>query len=132
MSMIAPCGMNCGICLAHLREKNHCDGCNSLSKNKPPYCERCIIKNCKELKESGSKYCFACNAFPCKRLRQLDKRYSTKYGMSMIENLLTIERSGIRSFVKQEAERWRCEKCGSTICVHRPECLVCGTPKLHN
>lgn len=127
MPMIAPCGMNCGICLAYLREKNHCDGCNILSKKKPPYCQRCVIKNCRELKKSGGTYCFACDAFPCKRLRQLDTRYRTRYSMSMIENLLTIKQTGIRTFVKQEAERWRCERCGGVICVHRGVCSSCGS-----
>ena len=28
-TLIAPCGMNCGICVGHLREKNRCAGCNS-------------------------------------------------------------------------------------------------------
>ena len=27
--MIAPCGINCGFCMAHLRDKNKCPGCNS-------------------------------------------------------------------------------------------------------
>ncbi len=27
VSLIAPCGMNCGICLAYLRTKNVCPGC---------------------------------------------------------------------------------------------------------
>ena len=25
--LIAPCGMNCGICYGYLREKNKCPGC---------------------------------------------------------------------------------------------------------
>lgn len=125
--MIAPCGMNCGICLAYLREKNRCGGCNSLDKNKPPYCIRCSIKNCMDLKKSRGKYCFACDAFPCKRLRQLDTRYRTRYGMSMIENLLAIKQTGIRTFVKRESERWRCERCGGVICVHGGVCSSCGS-----
>jgi hypothetical protein len=26
-ALIAPLGMDCAICMAHLREKNHCSGC---------------------------------------------------------------------------------------------------------
>ncbi len=26
-TLIAPYGMNCAICMAFLREKNHCNGC---------------------------------------------------------------------------------------------------------
>jgi hypothetical protein len=27
VGMIAPCGMNCGLCIGHLREKKPCGGC---------------------------------------------------------------------------------------------------------
>jgi hypothetical protein len=55
----------------------------------------------------------------------LDKRYRTKYGMSMIENLNNIENLGIRQFVRNEIERWRCPECGGMICVHKPACIYC-------
>jgi len=37
-SLIAPCGMNCGICLAYLREKKKCPGCNGSNEDKQVYC----------------------------------------------------------------------------------------------
>jgi ribosomal protein S27AE len=70
-----------------------------------------------------------CGRYPCKRLRDLDKRYRTRYGMSMIDNLEFIKSSGIRVFLKKEKERWTCKKCGGTICVHREFCLDCGNKK---
>jgi hypothetical protein len=124
--LIAPCGTNCGLCLGYLREKNHCVGCNAKDKNKPPYCSRCKIKNCKYIKRSHIKYCYACENFTCARLKHLDKRYRTRYGMSMIENLDNIKKLGIRQFVKKESARWTCPACGGTICVHRWACLKCG------
>jgi hypothetical protein len=124
--LIAPCGMNCGICLAYLREKNRCAGCNTDDMDKSAYCSRCIIKNCELLKKSGTKFCFKCEKFPCKRLKQLDKRYRTKYNMSMLENLEYIKNHGVRKFVKNEKTRWTCMDCGGTICVHRGFCYSCG------
>ena len=59
----------------------------------------------------------------------LDKRYRTKYDMSMLENLTTIRDSGLTAFVEKEKERWRCRTCGGTICVHRWMCPVCGAPR---
>jgi len=56
----------------------------------------------------------------------LDKRYRTKYGMSMIDNLRRIQTDGIRSFVGSEKSKWACPGCGETICVHKASCLVCG------
>ncbi len=128
-SLIAPCGMNCGICRAYLREKRKCPGCRGNDENKPfSFCVNCIIKNCDELKNNNAKFCFECKKLPCARLKQLDKRYRTKYNMSMIENLENIQKFGIRKFVKNEKLRWACSKCGGIICVHGGCCSNCGEP----
>jgi hypothetical protein len=129
-SLIAPCGMNCGVCSGYQRTKNKCSGCNSFGLEKPNYCRSCSIKFCKQRTGSKSKFCFACEQYPCKRLKNLDKRYKTKYGMSMLENLGTIKNIGIRKFVNSEKERWTCPSCGNIICVHKPACLVCGTKRV--
>ena len=122
IELIAPCGMNCGICIGHLRDKNKCPGCRLMSETKSNYIKKCTIRNCpKEVKFCSDK----CDTYPCKRLNDLDKRYRTKYGMSMIENLENIKKNGIRKFVKNEKMRWRC-KCGNVICVHRDACIFCG------
>jgi hypothetical protein len=124
--LIAPCGMDCGICMAYLREKNRCPGCNGSDENKSVSCLRCRIKNCVVLKRGKTKFCIDCDKFPCDRLKHLDKRYRTKYGMSMIENLENIKKWGIRKFVRNEKTRWACPECGGVICVHRWCCSKCG------
>lgn len=124
-ALIAPCGMNCGICLAYLRDKNTCDGCRADSLNKPKYCMRCIIRNCVHLEETTSKFCYECRKYPCTRLKQLDKRYRLKYKMSMVENLEIIQTQGIGYFIKRESERWLCIHCGGSYCVHKGYCLQC-------
>jgi hypothetical protein len=126
--MIAPCGMDCGLCLARLRERKSCDGCNGPDATKPPHCVVCAIKTCDE-RESGADFCFACGRFPCRRLKDLDKRYRLKYGMSMIENLEAIRDGGLDAFVVRERTRWECPECGGVICVHRQECFYCGAPR---
>jgi hypothetical protein len=127
--MIAPCGMNCGICLANLRDKNICYGCWNEDENKRNHCSKCSIRNCKLLEETNSKFCYECTNFPCTRLKQLDKRYRLKYKMSMIENLQYIKESGLENFEKKEAIRWKCVTCGGMICVHRGICLKCNDQK---
>jgi len=124
--MIAPCGMNCGICIGHLRDKKPCPGCNYSDDNKPKHCVVCRIKNCKEIGFRVEKFCFHCIKFPCTRLRQLDKRYREKYRMSMIENLESIQELGLEKFLFQETIRWKCTECGKVLCVHRDVCLYCG------
>ena len=121
--MIAPCGMNCALCYAYQRDKNHCDGCRS--DNIPfEYCRRCMIKTCQIRMEHGWADCSPCDKH-CQRLKQLDKRYRTKYGMSMLANLETIRIHGMDSFLQAQAEKWACADCGSLICVHRGLCLIC-------
>jgi len=48
----------------------------------------------------------------------------------MIQNLEFIKKSGIRTFLEREKERWRCPTCGGTICCHNGICFDCGLEKL--
>ncbi len=128
--LIAPCGMNCGICIGYLREKRPCGGCfKTNDDNKPNVCRSCKIVNCEFLAETGSGFCYDCKKYPCARLKNLDKRYRTKYGMSMIENLGNIKKFGIEKFVESEQNRWKCSDCGELLCVHRFSCLKCGSKR---
>ena len=126
LSLIASCGMDCAICLAYLREKDRCPGCKTAGKGVKKHIDACIIRNCPVIKRSKVKFCYACEKFPCRRLKQLDKRYRTKYNMSMVENLLYIKEKGIKKFLKKEKQKWKCPECGAVLCCHRPFCLVCG------
>ena len=128
-SLIAPCGMNCGICSGHLREKKHCPGCRGNDLEQPVYCAKCRIKHCDELKESQLGFCGECARFPCLRLKQLDKRYRTRYAMSMLEDLETIKAVGLDVFVQREQARWLCPQCHGIICVHKGTCSQCGAKK---
>jgi len=108
-NLIAPCGMNCGICKAFLRKENNCPGC----KKGPSFvsCQNCIIPKCKIRK---GKFC-DCDK-PCARLKQLDKRYRTKYSMSMIENLQFIKENGIEKFLDDQASKYISNQ--GVLCVH--------------
>jgi len=124
-SMIAPCGMNCGVCATHLRDRNRCAGCLAEEGPKQKHCLVCSIKMCAE-RIGGATFCFVCTKYPCHRLRQLDLRYRTKYGMSMLENLDRIRDLGLDQFMVVENTRWVCPSCGSPVCVHDRRCYTCG------
>ena len=124
--LIAPCGMNCGICYAHLREKKQCAGCNFEGEHKPKHCETCVIVTCEHLPAGDPAFCYDCEKYPCRRLKQLDQRYRKNYGMSMLENLNNIKQQGLKAFLASESERWSCRGCGSVLSVHRAQCLTCG------
>ena len=128
--LIAPCGMNCGVCKAYLaythgvpRQKNkvtHCAGCLPRGKN----CY--IIRGCKKLTLHELKYCYECDVMPCEKLSHLDKRYRTRYGMSMVENLKTLKVKGMDEFLKEQKERHGCPNCSDVVSVHDNKCYKCG------
>lgn len=112
-SLVAPCGMNCGICLWHLGERK-CPGCRTGSRSGIKNCAR--VYRCPIFKKNKYKFCFKCARFPCRGLKSLDKRYRERYGMSMIENLDFIKRNGIKKFLRREERKWT--KNGKVLCVH--------------
>ena len=128
-SLIAPCGMNCGTCMAYLRDKNTCSGCRVYSDDKAVSVRRCIITKCEYLARTASKFCYECEKYPCQRMKQLDKRYRTKYRTSFIENLAMIKEEGISNFLAFESKRRTCPECGSIISVHRDSCTTCSKDK---
>ena len=130
-SLIAPCGMNCALCLGYQREKDHCPGCRNENniKYKTKGSANCVIKNCAIIKNNKSGFCYECDKFPCARLKQLDKRYRTKYNMSMLKNLEDIKDKGLKEFIEKEKIKWHCVKCNGLICAHRGYCLNCEIKK---
>ncbi len=125
--LIAPCGMNCRLCMAYQRNKNKCNGCLNDIGYKSKSCSNCIIKNCAVIQKSETGFCYECVKYPCRRLKDLDKRYKTKYNMSMIENLEYIKQFGIDKFLQSEEVRWTCEECGDIVSVHHSVCNNCKT-----
>jgi hypothetical protein len=43
------------------------------------------------------------------------------------DNLEKIKQKGIRNFILRERVRSTCPDCGEVICVHKPNCLYCGS-----
>jgi hypothetical protein len=133
--LVAPCGMNCGICSSYLA------GTHDIKKQgvRIPYCRGCrpgnrpcasLKKRCRLLREGMVKFCYECPDFPCDRLRTLDTRYRERYRMSMLENLAFIKKNGPDAFLKKEEGKWRCPGCGGTISCHNGICFDCGVGRL--
>jgi len=129
-NLIAPCGMNCSLCISY--QAMQCD-LNKQGFNRK-YCPGCIPRGenclhmgdqCEQLAKGLVCFCFECQDFPCKRLKSLDKRYRTKYHMSMIENLAFIQENGMETFLHKEGAQWKCPDCGAMICCHNGLCLQC-------
>jgi hypothetical protein len=132
--LIAPCGMNCGVCSGYLAMKNdlkkkgfgktYCTGCLPRGKN-------CYYKReCNLIGKETLRFCYECANFPCRIIKTLDKRYRTFYHMSMIENLEFIKEHGIEKLLKKEEAKWQCSECGGVICCHNGLCYKCNLDKL--
>ena len=114
--LVAPCGMNCGICSRYLA------GTHTIKNQgiRMPYCQGCrtrdkqcafLKKQCGLLTRGRVHYCYECPGYPCDRLKTIDKRYRERYRMSMLENLGFIKDYGIDAFLKKE------ERTGSVLAV---------------
>jgi hypothetical protein len=134
--LIAPCGMNCRLCISYQAMKNDLNKQGFHKK----YCLGCIPRGencthlgdqCELLGKGSVRFCFECKDFPCKRLKTLDKRYRTKYHMSMIENLKYIQENGTEMFLEKEEIKWHCTECNNIICCHNGLCMNCNIDTLH-
>ena len=114
-TLIAPCGMNCGICKGFLRKENKCPGCYAGRKINSRSL-KCIIGHCPKRLKNNWRFCYKCDTFPCTRMKQLDKRYRKNYDMSVIGNLEYIKKYGIQKFVRREEKKW--VKGKQVLCVH--------------
>ena len=124
--IIAPCGLDCGLCRAYLRDRKPCPGCRSGESNKSKACLACAIRNCEQLAFGRRQFCFSCAKYPCAELRRLDARYRASYQVSVIDNLTQVRTIGVKRFVAAETSRWSCANCGARLCMHEPRCGTCG------
>ncbi|MFH2045844.1 MAG: DUF3795 domain-containing protein [Pseudomonadota bacterium] len=124
--LIAPCGLNCRLCRAYIRDKKPCHGCRGEDRSKSKTCRICPIKNCEKLKTGGLEFCIDCVQFPCTQMSRLEKRYTANYGVSVFDNLMKIKNSGVSTFVRDENRKWTCPRCGEILCMHKEQCTSCG------
>ena len=127
--LIAPCGMNCGICIGFFgytmtgtKRKKQCIGCIPSGKS----CAH-LKKYCEKLRKKEIDYCYVCTDFPCKKLQRLDTIYRERFNMSTVANLEYIRDKGMKMFLKEQEKRYKCQNCGGVICVHNGICYSCNT-----
>ncbi len=128
--LIAPCGINCAICSGYLAYSrgipkkrgaiSHCLGCRPRDK-------RCayLKGHCEQIVNGSLRFCHECRQFPCQRLRHLDERYVKTYNVSPIANLRYLAAEGGAAFLEDQKQRYRCGRCGGTLCVHNGKCYNC-------
>lgn len=121
--MFAPCGMNCMVCYKHCYSKKACAGCLASDIEKPEHCRNCKIKDC--IKEKGINYCYQCSELPCKQIKNLEKSYTSRYGVSLIQNSISVKEQGLTAFMEEQKKKYTCLQCGGIISLHDAECSEC-------
>jgi len=124
IKMIAPCGVNCLACSAHLDSKNPSPGCRApveLITRKS--CRNCVKKKCVYDKDLHG--CFECSRFPCSRIKSLNARYQQNYGVDMVQNGYDAKQD-MDAFMLAQRERFLCKSCGGVIDQHHRRCSECG------
>lgn len=136
--LIAPCGMNCGICDRYLayshqlpkkskksRKIVYCIGCRPRDKN----CSF-IKKKCVNGKIYKIDFCFECEIFPCENLKIIAKKGKETLNYDLVENLYLIQEKGISRFIENQEKIFKCDKCGDTICIYNQKCYSCDADEL--
>lgn len=122
--LLAPCGMSCLVCYAHLRTRRPCHGCRGPDDRKPNHCRACKIKACAE--DHQVEHCGDCATFPCALIKRLDRSYRQRYQVSLIDYTTQLKLLGITAFLKTQQAEWTCAQCGGVISLHDRACSVCG------
>jgi len=117
--MVAPCGIDCGICELHLvretdelyqslllrgipKEKLPCSGCRAVEGNCPVKPTVCDTWKC--TKDNELEFCSACTDFPCNRLQPAADRADVLPHNLKVFNLCKINQIGLKSFVDQSLD----------------------------
>ncbi|MBP1756915.1 MAG: hypothetical protein H6Q59_3313 [Firmicutes bacterium] len=123
-TMIAPCGVNCLACSAHVSNKKPCPGCRApIEEITRKGCQNCANKQCAF--EQGFQWCFQCSRFPCTRIKRLDQRYRQNYNVNLIQNG-SDAKNDMDAFLQVQREFFACRSCGGIIDQHHQKCSECG------
>jgi hypothetical protein len=143
------CGMYCGACEIHRAYKDggrmrqevarkhnclpgdvRCDGCRAVHivgwSRVEDFGRNCAILHCLKTKSLDS--CHDCGtASQCERWTTLAEELM-QFGIDLRANLTAIQMSGIESWVRNQEERWACQKCSRPVNAlsDSARCHLCG------
>jgi hypothetical protein len=150
--LAAACGTYCGACPAYINKhggekkklssgppkdyidsfvdmmgKLLCDGCLS-GGTLAAHCRTCNIRLCAANKQNDAR-CSGCAELPCYRITNLINQGGYPHREEYLPNLGKIRQMGAAPWVKYEAVRWRCPKCGLPMSWYDALCAGCGEPR---
>ena len=119
IQLVAPCGIDCGVCELHLCEDDQqllaylvskgipesklpCSGCRNIQGNCPVIGSQCASYTC--VTGKSVEFCSQCSDFPCSKLHPSADQANILPHNLKVFNLCTIQRDGVRGFLEQSAE----------------------------
>ncbi len=116
LNLVAPCGIDCGICELYTckdnaqlynallargipKEKIPCPGCRNVHGNCPVIPETCATYLCAG--DMKVQFCHECDEFPCNKLQPSADRADVLPHNMKVFNLCIIKREGVEKFVQE-------------------------------
>ena len=117
--LIAPCGLDCGICQLYLsrndeqlmdaliskgipKEALPCDGCRAIEGRCPAIHGKCATFECAS--ENKISFCSECNDFPCMKLAPAADKADILPHNTKLFNLCVIQRYGVEELIERALE----------------------------
>jgi hypothetical protein len=117
--MVAPCGINCGLCECRTAKDNPallsylvsvgiredrlpCGGCREIKGACPVLEVECDTYRC--ISERGLTFCYECSDFPCSRLNPAADRAQQLPHNTKVFNLCYIQRQGLTKFLEKSTD----------------------------
>ncbi len=103
-----------------------CDGCLAQDRL-APHCRECKIRLCARDKP-GVTHCSDCPDFPCVRITVFNGD-GVRHHAEVLENIRRQQEIGIKAWLKEQEERWRCLHCQAPVEWYARLCFQCKTPQ---
>jgi hypothetical protein len=117
--LVAPCGLDCGVCELYLSRNNEqlveflvskgipkellpCNGCREIEGECPVVSGICATYVCAN--EKAVAFCSECSDFPCSKLAPAADRAETLPHNIKLYNLCIIDRHGVEELVKRSSD----------------------------
>jgi hypothetical protein len=118
LNLVAPCGIECGVCELYTcrdnlqlysallskgipEDKIPCEGCRIVRGNCPVISGKCETFVCRT--EKGLDFCYDCTDFPCSMLNPSADRADVLPHNLKVFNLCTIKSKGIDTFIEESS-----------------------------
>lgn len=118
-NMVAPCGLDCGICELYLSGKDEklkqylissgiqgealpCAGCRNIDGQCPVIQGQCATFEC--AREKNVSFCSECRDFPCSKLAPAADRADILPHNTKVYNLCVVKKDGLDSFINKSLD----------------------------